>query len=134
MSKSIFVVMGSSGEYSSWSEWPIAAYDDIFKARRHAKMAQAAYNIQLNERILKELPISIGPDLYDPYRNEGNSDSSVQYTVVETAFLEELPKPGCEKWHIERRQLGMFVTVESTASAAGEDLSISKVAAADEDL
>lgn len=53
MSK-VYVVMGTSGEYSDRNEWPVIAYFDKEKAEQHIKNAtQEANKIFQNKPIIK---------------------------------------------------------------------------------
>jgi hypothetical protein len=45
----IYVVTGSSGEYSDWTKWLVAAYEDEQAARHHAERADAAVHLKLEK-------------------------------------------------------------------------------------
>lgn len=39
MAEKIYVVMGSVGRWSEWTEWPVAAYTDEEEAKKHVELA-----------------------------------------------------------------------------------------------
>ncbi len=63
----VFIVEGSTGEYSDHIEWQIAAYLDESLAQEHVRLADEAYRVWLAGR----KPISIDYDdvtfLFSPY-------------------------------------------------------------------
>lgn len=81
MNKTIHVVMGTSGEYSGRSEWPIAAFFDKEKAQERVKLASQWIEENVDLRNY-HLPY------HSPYDPNTYMDYGVEYFVYEDVPLE----------------------------------------------
>jgi hypothetical protein len=85
MTKKIWVVRGTTGEYSDRSEWPVCAYKDEQKAKDHAEMAtKRAKEIEATRK--NRYPRCEGLNEFDP-------NMSIDYTGTEY-FIEEMELKG----------------------------------------
>lgn len=92
MNNKIWIVEGSTGEYSDHSEWPIAFYEDEDLAKRHVEKAAARYreiNVALGYSEDGEGAANCGKCYRSPrydceahkdLRNEWDPDMSIDYT------------------------------------------------------
>ena len=85
----VYVVMGTTGEYSDRSEWSVAAYDDRKLADKHADEAT-----KFAVNAFKELRSKVAD--YNEPPNPWDEDMLCDYTgtdyyVLEVPFLTELP-------------------------------------------
>src|SRR5690554_918315 len=88
MEQTIYLVMGSKGEYSDRDEWPVAAYTDEAEAQKHVEAA---------ERRAKEIKASLGAE-YWRYRtltregkaeqNEWDPEMQIDYTGTSYFYYE----------------------------------------------
>lgn len=91
----LYIVFGSSGEYSDWTEWPVAAYRDEALARTHAEQAAAASD-QRNEQAhgieysAREKWIAANRNPWDAHDDCDGYEAS-RYTVGEVPLLAALP-------------------------------------------
>jgi len=97
----LYVVMGSKGQWSDYSEWMCVAYLDRTRAEEHARKAQAFsdawYAVPNDERyersgkhengLAKDLPSPYDPAGLDAYGYTGE----VSYAVSTVELLEEVP-------------------------------------------
>jgi hypothetical protein len=81
----IYVVMGSCGEYSDHTEWPIAAYADESIAKQHVEAASAAYR-ELLQRVESAdgSRYSLGRP---PYQNVYDKDMQTDYTGTDYYYI-----------------------------------------------
>jgi len=90
MSIQIYVVMGTTGEYSDRTEWSVGAYQDRARADEHADLATTeAY------KICKERPSrysSPDPDRTNIYDRRMNmSYTGTDYYVIAVDLLDAIP-------------------------------------------
>jgi roadblock/LC7 domain-containing protein len=89
MSK-IYVVMGSTGEYSDREEWIVCAYADEEMAKHHAETATAeARRIQNTTKRYCHVPDDQAK-AWDPHMSIDYTGAD--YTVCEVEIRTELPK------------------------------------------
>lgn len=91
----IFIVEGSTGEYSDHDEWPVAAYKDEELAKEHVRLADEEYRVWLGGRD----PYSLGylerqevVNSYDPEMRMDYTGLSYSYYTVE--LRDALPEGG----------------------------------------
>ena len=88
----VYVVEGSTGEYSDHREWPVAAYIDEDLAREHADKAKKWY--------LKNWRQGMGWEDEDKLNNPYDPDMSLDYTgtdwtVYKIELRESVRLPSC---------------------------------------
>jgi len=82
MKVKIWVVTGSSGEYSDRTEWNVCAYISEKHAQEHSANAQAKANIfQTQYKNSWEIPK--GANEYDPYMGANYTGTSYTVNMVE---------------------------------------------------
>ncbi len=95
---SLFVVVGTTGEYSDRSEWIVAAYWDQEKALEHAARARrrtaeiaASYGINYLDLLkAKDTKDPAVTNVWDP--NWSHDYTGTDYTVAEVPLLEAVPE------------------------------------------
>ena len=85
--KTVYLVMGSSGEYDDFQEWPVVVYSNWSKADEHARRAD-----KFDREWRKNNPKAFAEEYANPF------DSTVTrsyyqnfYVVEEIEMLEEVP-------------------------------------------
>jgi hypothetical protein len=69
----IYLVMGESGEYSDWQQWPVRAFATEAAADAHAAAANA-WNKEIQEEILRrEAALGPRPTYSFPLSDEGKT-------------------------------------------------------------
>lgn len=88
MSIQVYVVMGSTGEYSDRSEWAVCAYQDKSKAEQHADHAKLiAHKIFRNgDERYEDLD---NKNAYDPYMRM--QYTGTDYYVLSVDLLDAIP-------------------------------------------
>lgn len=81
----VFIVTGQWGEYSDYSEWPVAAYTDYFKAKEHARLAEE-FNLRNTQR-------NYNDNIRNPYDHDTIYMNDITYGVYEVPLLDEIPTP-----------------------------------------
>lgn len=84
MKEKIYVVMGSTGEYSDRTEWSVCAYADKALAEQHVQMADACAKEQMPYRYDKELVNPFDPGMIMDY-------TGTYYYIYEVPVRTELP-------------------------------------------
>lgn len=85
--KTVFVVVGTTGEYSDRTEWLVAAYADDEKAKTHAQLAKA----KAAELFLRRHDSNCPSNEYDAdYRTDY---TGTDYTVAAVPVLKLVPRP-----------------------------------------
>lgn len=94
MSKNAYVVIGSTGEYSSTSEWIVAVYSDEDMAKNHAEMAESFAKTIFDPEDPKQHDNRHKRKMKpNPFDKKMEMDYTGTYYRVEVArFREELPK------------------------------------------
>lgn len=79
--KKLFIVMGTTGEYSDRTEWPVVAYEDEEEAEKHVDAAT---------RRAKELEVGRGSryELSDKERSVYDPGMGMDYTGTDYYVLE----------------------------------------------
>lgn len=86
MENKIYVVMGTTGEYSDRSEWPVIAYFDEEKAKQHVTLArQEAKRILHLAKHNNKLTIEF-ERIYD---DTGFIDGSIDYFYYDIKLVTE---------------------------------------------
>jgi hypothetical protein len=77
----IYIVMGTTGEYSDRSEWPVAAYFDVLKAQEHVENAtKVAQGIE----VTRTSPYWTHPDQSNQYDPNMQMDyTGTQYFLMD---------------------------------------------------
>ena len=96
--KTIYVVMGTTGEYSDRTEWPIAAYSDKAMAQEHVtKATEMSRAVAAAVQQLKddwngegEYPSTLGRNPYDP--DQETDYTGTDYFIYRVRLRRELPK------------------------------------------
>jgi hypothetical protein len=84
--KKVFVVQGSTGEYSSRDDWNVCAYEDEELAKRHVLLADEWSTIHF--RRYEDPP----PNPYDPFMKQQYTGTFYTYDAVEVRdALPEVP-------------------------------------------
>lgn len=82
MSKVVFVVSGTTGEYSDREEWAVCAYEDEALAKEHVLKAQ-----QRGRELFDAGQYSYSPDeptsIYDPFIRISYTGVSYRYDPVQ---------------------------------------------------
>lgn len=89
MSVKIFLVMGSTGEYSDRYEWPVGAYLNEAAAREHADLAAFEAKRLHKSKQSKYASVEEGANKYDPTMNM--SYTGTDYYVMTTEMLDAIP-------------------------------------------
>lgn len=84
----IWIVYGSSGEYSDHREWSVCAYPTEELANQHASLAQARA-ADLFRRDRGRLQIPEGANEYDSLMT--SYDGDVEYSVFKLELREKIP-------------------------------------------
>lgn len=81
----VYVVIGSTGEYSDRDEWPVAAYLDEDSARQHVEHAEAWSNV-LQDASSNPWYVGRGDreNPYDPYFKMDYTGTFYHYQTVNT--------------------------------------------------
>ena len=95
---SLFIVIGTTGEYSDRSEWIVAAYWDQEKALEHAararrRTAEIAASFGSNYLDLLKARDASDPgtkNIWDP--NWSRDYTGTDYTVAEVPLFEDVPE------------------------------------------
>lgn len=87
----IYVVMGSTGEYSDRTEWPVCAYSDKSEAQTHCQLATAYVNEHNHGDWRYDNPASP----YDPNLRIYGYD--IGYYVMDVPVRVAAPKDGAEQ-------------------------------------
>jgi hypothetical protein len=89
MSIQVHVVMGSTGEYSDRSEWPVCAYQDKARADEHADLAKNEAHKLAKARKSRYEDVKEGSNIYDPkmYMDYTGTD----YYVLSVDLVDAIP-------------------------------------------
>lgn len=87
----VHIVMGSTGEYSDRSEWPVVAYTDLAMAEQHVKFASRYADAVFAARESRWRWDSA--DLANPYDSQMSMDyTGTRYYVMSVECASELPR------------------------------------------
>ena len=83
----VYIVIGSSGEYDDFQEWPVVVYSDRSKADEHARKAE-----KFDRGWRKNHPKASAEEYANPFDNTvTRSYYQNFYAVEEVEMLEEVP-------------------------------------------
>lgn len=98
LARPAYLVLGSSGEYSDWSQWPVAVYYDEAQAHRHAELADAEVRRRVAAMPEEPREVPNEPNPFDAHF-DGEEDArwvygydNINYTAVEVPFRGNAPK------------------------------------------
>ena len=87
----IYIVFGTTGEYSDRTEWPVAAYADKAQAETHVTLAESWE--RLNGRDYSRLAYDRRSQLVNPYDPGYTRDyTGTSYSVGEVPLRTEVPQ------------------------------------------
>jgi hypothetical protein len=95
MAKTIYIVTGTSGDYSDRDEWPVCAYEDEALAQQHAIKATEGARVgyeavrQLREDWDGVVDYPTGSNPYDPHENA--ADYGTSYFIATCEVRTALP-------------------------------------------
>jgi len=89
MSIQIYIVMGSTGEYSNRTEWAVGAYQDKAMAEQHADLAKIEAHAIEKARGNRHDSICKGANVYDPKMEMYSTGTD--YYVVDVDLLDAIP-------------------------------------------
>jgi hypothetical protein len=90
----VFVVFGSTGEYSDHQYWTVAAYDDLNKANSHAEQANAwCFENEVSEDTYSYKNWEEREALENPWDENFTCDYTGTWYTVQEVPVGGYPKP-----------------------------------------
>jgi hypothetical protein len=83
----IYLVMGSTGEYDDWREWIVCAYKDKERAKEHSKLAEEKADFLFQTKSYRDAREPAGQNEFDPRMDMDHTGT--EYRIQPTRLIEE---------------------------------------------